>query len=473
MIRHRSDPMNSWRDRNPRALRGDCDLARYVLDVFKYDTPMLLRCKLHGKMFEFRDLRELMGKANDEKSGDRLAGLAAASALERAAARYVLSEVPLWALRESPAVPYESDEVTRVIDDAIDPTVYAEIKGWTVGELREWLLRDATSPEAIRRASTGMTGEMIAGVAKLMSNLDLALASARLRVVTRANTTLGLAGTLGSRLQPNHPIDDPETIRAEILEGLSFGCGDAVIGINPAIDTVDNVARLLELTQSIIDAEGAPAQNCVLAHVSTQMAALRAGAPMGLMFQSIAGTEGANASFGISLGLLDEARALAQAGSNVAGPNVLYFETGEGSELSAGAHNGWDQLTLEARCYCLARRYAPFMVNSVVGFIGPEYLRDARQIARAGLEDHFCAKLAGVPMGVDVCYTNHARADQNDLESLAILLAAAGCNFFMGVPGGDDPMLSYQSTSFHDTAALRQLLHLRPLPEFERWIENR
>ena len=434
---------------------------------------MLLRCKLHGKVFEFRDLRELMGKANDEKSGDRLAGVAASSAIERAAARYVLSEIPLWALRDSPAAPYDADEVTRLIDDAVDPTVYAEIKDWPVGELREWLLRDTTSPEAIRRASSGMTGEMIAGAAKLMSNLDLALASARLRVVTRANTTLGLAGTLGSRLQPNHPTDDPDVIRAEIMEGLSFGCGDAVIGINPAIDTVDNVARLLSLTQSIIAAAGAPTQNCVLAHVTTQMAALRAGAPMGLMFQSIAGTERANASFGISVGLLDEARGLAQAGSNVAGPNVMYFETGEGSELSAGAHNGWDQLTLEARCYCLARRYSPFMVNSVVGFIGPEYLRDARQIARAGLEDHFCAKLAGVPMGLDVCYTNHARADQNDLESLAILLAAAGCNFFMGVPGGDDPMLSYQSTSFHDTASLRQLLHLRPLPEFEQWMENR
>ena len=434
---------------------------------------MLLRCRLHGKSFAFRDLRELMGKANDEKSGDRLAGLAAESALERAAARYVLSEVPLWALRENPAVPYDQDEVTRVIDDAVDPTVYAEIKGWTVGELREWLLRDTTTPEAIRRASGGMTAEMIAAVARLMSNLDLALAAARLRVVTRANTTLGLPGTLAARLQPNHPTDDPDVIRAEIAEGLSFGCGDAVIGINPAIDTVDNVARLLTLTQGIIDADRVPTQNCVLAHVTTQMQALRAGAPMGLMFQSIAGTERANASFGISVGLLDEAHALARAGCNIAGPNVMYFETGEGSELSAGEHNGWDQLTLEARCYGLARRYAPFMVNSVVGFIGPEYLRDARQIARAGLEDHFCAKLTGVPMGVDVCYTNHARSDQNDLESLAILLAAAGCNFFMGVPGGDDPMLSYQSTSFHDTVSLRQLLRLRPAPEFERWMAER
>ncbi len=431
---------------------------------------MLLRCKLHGQTFQFRDLREVMGKASQEKSGDRLAGVAAASALERAAARYVLSEVPLWALRENPAVPYDEDEVTRVIDDAVDPVVYAEIRGWTVGELREWLLKDSTLPAEIRRASAGMTAEMIAAVAKLMSNLDLCLASARLRVVTRANTTLGLPGTLAARLQPNHPTDDGDAIRAEIMEGLSFGCGDAVIGINPARDSVDNVARLLELTQSIIDAENLPAQNCVLAHVTTQMRAMRQGAPLGLMFQSIAGTQRANASFGISVGLLDEAAALARAGSNVAGPNVMYFETGEGSELSADAHHGWDQLTLEARCYGLARRYSPFMVNSVVGFIGPEYLYDARQIARAGLEDHFCAKLTGLPMGVDVCYTNHARADQNDLESLAIQLAAAGCNFFMGVPGGDDPMLSYQSTSFHDIAALRQLLHLRPTPEFDAWL---
>lgn len=433
---------------------------------------MLLRAKLHGRVFEFRDLREVMGKAGEERSADRLAGVAAGSALERVAARYVLSEVPLWALRESPAVPYDQDEVTRVIDNAVDEAEYARIRGWTVGELREWILRDTSSPDDIRRASAALTAEMIAAVAKLMSNLDLAVASARLRVVTRANTTLGLPGTLGIRLQPNHPTDDGDVIEAEILEGLSFGCGDAVIGINPARDSVDNVARLLERTRQLIVARGAPAQNCVLAHVSSQIAAVRAGAPLGLMFQSIAGSQRANAAFGISVGLLDEAAALAREHSFVEGPNVLYFETGQGSALSADAHHGWDALTLEARAYGLARRYQPFMVNSVVGFIGPEYLYDARQITRAGLEDHFCAKLTGLPMGVDVCYTNHARADQNDLENLAILLAAAGCNFFMGVPGGDDPMLSYQSTSFHDAAALRQLLRLKPLPEFEAWMER-
>ncbi len=434
---------------------------------------MLLRCKLHGRSFEFPDIRVLMGKANEEKSGDQLAGVAAESALERAAAKYVLAHVPLWALRECPVVPKEQDEVTRVIEDMLDETVYREISSWTVGELREHLLRNSTSGDDMLRLGRGLTSEMIAAVTKLMGNMDLVLAAAKMRVVTVANNTLGGIGRLASRLQPNHPTDDVDGIRATIHDGLSYGSGDSVIGINPAIDTLDSVARLLEMTHREIERLHIPTQNCVLAHVSTQMAAMRAGAPAGLVFQSIAGTQRGNESFGISVGLLDEAQALAQTHSTVRGPNKLYFESGEGSELSANAHHGWDQLTLEARCYGLARRYAPFQVNSVVGFIGPEYLYDARQITRAGLEDHFMGKLHGLGMGCDACYTNHARADQNDLENLAMLLSAAGCNYFMGVPQGDDPMLSYQSTSFHDAPSLRQIFGLRPLPEFEAWLEQR
>ncbi len=431
---------------------------------------MLLRCKLFGKTYEFRDLRELMGKANEEKSGDQLAGVAASSALERVAAKYVLSEAPLSALYENPVVPYDQDEVTRVIMDAVDQNVYAQIKSWTVGQLREWILDNRTTNQDIRRVSNGLTSEMIAAVAKLMSNMDLVLAASKIRVVTHANNTMGEMGRLASRNQPNHPTDDPDGIRAEIYEGLSYGSGDSVIGINPVDDSLTSVQRLLDMSYKVIQDWKIPTQNCVLAHVTTQMEALKRGSPMGLVFQSIAGSQKGNESFGISVGMLDEAYALAKKYCVVPGPNYMYFETGEGAELSADAHHGWDQLTLEARCYGLAKRYAPFQVNSVVGFIGPEYLYDARQITRAGLEDHFCAKLTGISMGCDACYTNHARADQNSLENLSILLAAAGCNFFMGVPMGDDPMLAYQSNSFHDAPSLRQILKLRPLPEFENWL---
>ena len=433
---------------------------------------MLLRTKLFGKIYEFPDLRLLMGKANEEKSGDRLAGVAAESAAERVAARLVLAEVPLRALREQPVVPYEEDEVTRVIQDAVDETAYAEIRDWTVGELREWLLADSSSGEMIRQVSAGLTAEMIAAVTKLMSNLDLVYGAQKLRVTAHCANTIGLPGTLASRNQPNHPTDSPEGIRAAIYEGLSYGSGDSVIGINPVDDSYNSVARLLEMTHDIIRTWEIPTQNCVLAHVTTQMRCLRAGVPVGLVFQSIAGSQRGNESFGISVGLLDEAYALAQQHCIPAGPNFMYFETGQGSALSADAHHGWDQLTLEARNYGLARRYNPFQVNTVVGFIGPEYLYDARQIQRAGLEDHFMGKLTGLPMGCDACYTNHARADQNDIESLAVLLTAAGCNYFMGVPMGDDSMLSYQCTSYHDTAALRQAFRLRPAPEFERWLED-
>ena len=414
-----------------------------------------------------------MGKANEPKSGDQLAGVAAESAVERAAARFVLAEVPLHALRECPAVPYEADEVTRVLQDAVDEGAYGEIKTWTVSALREWLLADTSSGEEITRVSAGLTAEMIAAVTKLMSNLDLVYAAAKIRVTAHCNTTIGLAGTLAARIQPNHPTDSSEGIRASIYEGLSYGSGDAVIGINPADDSDASVSRLLWMTDAIVEGWQIPTQTCVLAHVTTQMRCLESGVPSGLVFQSLAGSEAGNRSFGISVPLLDEAHALARARCRARGPNVMYFETGQGSALSAEAHHGWDQLVLEARCYGLARRYQPFLVNTVVGFIGPEYLYDARQITRAGLEDHFMGKLSGLPMGCDACYTNHARADQNDIENLAMLLTAAGCNYFMGVPMADDAMLSYQSTSYHDIAALRQLFRLRPTPEFERWLEAR
>jgi ethanolamine ammonia-lyase large subunit len=433
---------------------------------------MILRTKLFSKTYEFPDLRTLMGKANEEKSGDRLAGLAAETTAERAAAKLVLAAVPLWALKESPVAPYESDEVTRLIQDAVDPLIYEEIKGWTVGELREWILKETTTAAEIKRVSNGLTAEMIAGVAKIMSNLDLIFAASKIRIEKHCNNSIGRAGSLSSRLQPNHPIDSPEGIRASIYEGLSYGSGDAVIGINPSDDSYGSVARLLDMTYEIIKDWEIPTQNCVLAHVTTQMQCLKNGSPVGLVFQSICGSQLGNESFGISVGLLDEASELAKKYCFPKGPNFMYFETGQGSALSANAHHGWDQVTLEARNYGLAKRYDPFQVNTVVGFIGPEYLYDTQQITRAGLEDHFMGKLTGISMGCDACYTNHARTDQNGIENLAVLLSAAGCNFFMGLPMADDSMLSYQSTSFHDTATLRQLLKLHPSPEYEVWLEE-
>jgi ethanolamine ammonia-lyase large subunit len=433
---------------------------------------MLLRTRLFGKTYEFPDLRVLMGKANEEKSGDQLAGLAAETTAERAAAKLVLAQVPLHAFYENPVVPAAQDEVTRVIFDGLNQTSYAEIKDWTVGELREWLLDDEIQIEQISRISNGLTAEMIAAVTKLMSNMDLVYAASKIRVVRHCVNTIGLAGTLSSRLQPNHPTDSPEGIRASIYEGLSYGSGDSVIGINPVDDSYASVARLLDMTYDIVQDWEIPTQTCVLAHVTTQMRCMQSGSPVGLVFQSICGSQIGNESFGISVGMLDEAYQLAKKYCYPAGPHFMYFETGQGSALSANAHHGWDQLTLEARNYGLAKRYAPFQVNTVVGFIGPEYLYNTEQIHRAGLEDHFMGKLTGISMGCDVCYTNHARTDQNSGENLAILLTAAGCNFFMGVPLADDSMLSYQSTSFHDTAALRRIFNLRPAPEFEHWMEN-
>jgi ethanolamine ammonia-lyase large subunit len=422
--------------------------------------------------FAFRDLRELMACASDPRSGDVLAGVAAASSEQRVAAKRALADVPLRRFVEEPLIPPERDELTRVFLAEQDGGAFRGLADLGVGELREQLvaLPPGADVAALRRA---LLPEMAAAVARLCSNLDLALAARRLPVVVRGRTTLGLEGRLASRIQPNHPADSAEGVRASILEGLAYGSGDAVIGINPAEDRLEVVQRLARAIDDCATPLGVPTHACVLAHVTTQMRALEAGAPLDLLFQSVAGTEAANRAFGIDLALLDAADALARERSRLRGAPVWYFETGQGSELSSGAHEGVDQLTLEARCYGVARRYRPLLVNTVVGFIGPEYLYDARQIARAALEDHFMGKLLGLPMGADVCYTNHAEADQNDLESTAIQLAAAGCNYFMGVPLGDDCMLHYQSTSYHDVAALRELLGLRPAPELEAWLEAR
>lgn len=431
-----------------------------------------LKTRLFGKTYQFSSIKEVLAKANEEKSGDKLAGIAASSVTERIAAKEVLSNLTLQDLRNNPVVPYETDEVTRVIQDSVNERIYNEIKNWTVEELREWILNEKTTGEDIKRISRGLTSEMIAAVAKLMSNLDLIYGASKIRISAHCNTTIGLKGTLASRLQPNHPTDDIDGIMVSIMEGLSYGVGDAVIGLNPVDDTVDNVYKILKKFDEFKRKWEIPTQICVLAHVTTQMECIRKGAPTDLIFQSIAGSQKGNEAFGISVKLLDEAYELALKEGTATGPNVMYFETGQGSELSSDSHHGADQVTMEARCYGLAKRYNPFMVNTVVGFIGPEYLYDSKQVIRAGLEDHFMGKLTGIPMGVDACYTNHMKADQNDIENLAVLLTAAGCNYFMGIPAGDDVMLNYQCTGYHETPTLRELLGLRPIKEFEVWLEK-
>jgi len=399
-----------------------------------------------------------------------LAGLAAASAEERARAQIQLADVPLRRFLNEPLIPYETDEVTRSICDSHDATAFAPIASLTVGEFREFLLAEETTGEVLASISAGLMPEMVAAVSKIMRVQDLVTAAAKRRVITRFRDTIGLAGRLSTRLQPNHPTDDPRAIAASILDGLLYGNGDAVIGVNPASDDLGTVETLLRALDRIREVVEAPTQVCVLAHVTTQMDALLRGVPVDLVFQSIAGTEAANRAFGVSLSLLDEAWQAAR--ERHPGANVMYFETGQGSALSASAHGGLDQQTCEARAYAVARRYQPLLVNSVVGFIGPEYLYDGKQILRAGVEDHFCGKLLGLPMGCDICYTNHAEADQDDMDVLLSVLGIAGCNYIMGVPGADDIMLSYQSTSFHDALYLRSLLKLRPAPEFETWLER-
>ncbi len=433
---------------------------------------MKLKTLLFGKTYAFRDVKDVLAKANEPKSGDRLAGLAAESAQERVAAKAVLAELLLRDLRENPAVPYEQDEVTRIIQDDLNERIYAEMQNWTVSDLREWILSETTTTADLRRASRGLTGEMVAAVCKLMSDLDLIYAARKIPVTAHCNTTIGLPGTLSCRLQPNHPTDDVDGILASLLEGLSFGAGDAVIGLNPSGDTAESVRRVLTRFDEVRRRHGIPTQICVLAHVTTQMRAIESGAPADLIFQSIAGSQKGNTAFGFDAATIEQARQLALTQGTAEGPNVLYFETGQGSELSSEAHFGTDQVTMEARCYGFARHFSPFLVNTVVGFIGPEYLYDARQVMRAGLEDHFMGKLSGIPMGCDACYTNHMKADQNDIEKLAVLLTAAGCNYFMGIPHGDDVMLNYQTTGFRETAALRELFGLTAIAPFQRWLER-
>lgn len=433
---------------------------------------MRLHTRLFGQDYVFENLYDVMAKANEEKSGDELAGIAARSTKERVAAKEVLSNIKLKEFKENPAVPYDQDEVTRIIIDALNLKVYEEIKEWTVGELREWLLATENGDREIQWIRRGLTSEMISAVTKLMSNLDLIRAASKIQVKKHCNTTIGGKGILAARLQPNHTTDDPDGIMISLLEGLSYGVGDALIGLNPVDDTVDSVVRVLQRFDEIKKKFHIPTQICVLAHVTTQMEAIRKGAPTDLIFQSIAGSQKSNEAFGITGDMIEEARQLALTHGTAAGPNVMYFETGQGSELSSDGHNGVDQLTMEARCYGFAKKYDPFIVNTVVGFIGPEYLYDSKQVTRAGLEDHFMGKLHGLSMGVDVCYTNHMKADQNDIENLAVLLTAAGCNYFMGVPAGDDIMLNYQTTGYHDIQTLRETLNVKPIKEFEEWLEK-
>jgi len=426
--------------------------------------------------FVFSDLREVFAKANEEKSGDHLAGIAARSERERVAAKRQLADLPLAEIVAQPLIDPAEDDVSRLILETYDQEAFQPFKSLTVGEFREHILDDPTGEKELKRIQRAIIPEIAAAAAKIMSNKDLVLAAAKIRNVTRCRNTMGERGVLGIRAQPNHPVDDLGGILLAAFEGLLYGCGDAVIGVNPASDSVETVGAILRALDRLVDTYKVPTQTCCLAHISAQLAAMERGAPVDLLFQSIAGTEKANRSFGVSISMLREGRERTlehHRARDVAwkGTNVMYFETGQGSALSAEAHHGVDQLTLEARAYGVARVFDPFIVNSVVGFIGPEYLYDERQIIRAGLEDHFMGKLLGLPMGCDVCYTNHAAADQNSADNLLLLLGAAGCNYFMGVPCSDDVMLNYQSTSFHDALAVRRLFHLRPAPEFLAWLE--
>lgn len=426
-----------------------------------------------GETWRFDSLREVMAKASPARSGDFLAGVAAASDAERVAAQMTLADIPLKQFLDEALIPYEDDEVTRLIIDSHDRAAFAPVSHLTVGGFRDWLLSEQVDEAALRALAPGLTPEMAAAVSKIMRVQDLVLVAQKIRVITRFRNTIGLRGRMATRLQPNHPTDDPAGIAASILDGLLYGNGDAVIGINPATDSMAGIAELLKMLDAIIQRYEIPTQACVLTHVTTSIEAIERGVPLDLVFQSIAGTEAANASFGISLKILQEGyeAGLSQKRGTL-GDNLMYFETGQGSALSANAHHGVDQQTCEARAYAVARAYKPLLVNTVVGFIGPEYLYNGKQIIRAGLEDHFCGKLLGVPMGCDICYTNHAEADQDDMDMLLTLLGVAGINFIMGIPGSDDVMLNYQTTSFHDALYARQTLGLKPAPEFEAWLER-
>lgn len=425
-----------------------------------------------GEKYNFKSLKDVMAKANEEKSGDKLAGIAAETVQQRIAAKAVLSELLVKDIRENPLVPQENDEVSRIIEGDINEQIYGEIKNWSIEQLREYILSNDTGDRELKRLSKGMNSEIIAAVTKLMSNLDLVHAANKVEILSTCNITIGQKGTLSSRLQPNHPTDNIDGIIASLKEGLSYGIGDAVIGINPVDDSVESVKKVLTATKEFINDWSIPTQNCVLAHITTQMKAIKQGAPADMIFQSIAGTEIANRSFGISADLIREAEELIKKQGTGTGPNLFYFETGQGSELSAEAHMGIDQVTLESRNYGFARHFNPYIVNTVVGFIGPEYLYNNKQVIRAGLEDHFMGKMHGIPMGVDICYTNHIKADQNDVEDLSVLLTAAGVNFIIAAPMGDDVMLNYQSMSFHDVATLLQTFGKKPAPEYLAWLEK-
>ncbi|WP_116133518.1 ethanolamine ammonia-lyase subunit EutB [Tropicimonas sp. IMCC34043] len=433
----------------------------------------LYRTAFGGETFRFGSLRETLAAATPLRSGDELAGIAAASETARVAAQAVLADLPLTTFLSEAVIPYETDEVTRLIFDSHDDAAFAPVRSMTVGGFRDWLLSDAATPAQVTALAPGLTPEMVAATAKLMRNRDLISAARKAPVTAAFRTTLGLPGRIGSRLQPNHPSDDLQGIAAGILDGLTYGVGDAVIGINPATDNIPNAIALIEMLDELRQRYEIPTQSCVLTHITNAIEIMARGAPIDLVFQSVAGTEAANDGFGVSLSVLDEAYdAALSLGRGTTGQNVMYFETGQGSALSADAHHGVDQQTLEARAHAVARRYRPLLVNTVVGFIGPEYLYDGKQIIRAGLEDHFCGKLLGLPMGVDVCYTNHAEADQNDMDVLMTLLADAGVTFLIAVPGSDDIMLNYQSLSFHDIVYLRNTFGLRAAPEFEAWLER-
>lgn len=433
---------------------------------------MKLSTVLAGKTFQFRSVKDVLAKANEVKSGDTLAGIAAETDLERIAAKEVLSNLLVRDLRENPVVPYEEDEVTRINQDSIDPAVYNPIANWTIAQLREYILSYQTTEEDIKRLSRGLTSEVVAGVCKLMTNLDLIYGANKIRVTATCNTTIGRRGCLSTRLQPNHPTDNVDGITASLFEGLSYGCGDALLGLNPVNDTSTSLGEVLRRFDEVKNRFEIPTQICVLGHITTQVEAVKNGAPTDMIFQSIAGSQKGNSAFGFSSDTVREALALLKERGTAKGPDVMYFETGQGSELSSDAHYGADQVTMEARCYGFAREFHPFMVNTVVGFIGPEYLYDSRQVIRAGLEDHFMGKLTGVPMGCDCCYTNHMMADQNDIENLSLLLSSAGVNYILGVPTSDDVMLNYQTNAYHDANTIREVLGLRPIREFEQWLEK-
>ncbi|TGE28484.1 ethanolamine ammonia-lyase subunit EutB [Hymenobacter metallicola] len=428
---------------------------------------------IRQRTYRFPDLKTLLARASPPRSGDGLAGVMADTYEERVAAQLALADVPLRTFLNEALVPYEHDEVTRLILDTHDAAAFAPVSHFTVGQLRDWLLSEAATPASLQQLAPGLTPEMVAAVSKLMRNQELIAVARQCEVVTQFRNTLGLRGHLATRLQPNHPTDDARGIAASLVDGLLYGSGDAVLGINPATDNPRVVRQLLEMLDAVREQYQIPTQTCVLSHLTTTLALIEQGAPVDLAFQSIGGTEATNTSFGVNLSLLQEAHeATLSLHRGTLGQHVMYFETGQGSSLSANAHHGLDQQTCEARAYAVARRFAPLLVNTVVGFIGPEYLYDGKQIIRAGLEDHFCGKLLGLPMGVDVCYTNHAEADQDDMDTLLTLLGVAGCNYIMGIPGADDIMLGYQSTSFHDALYVRQVLGLRPAPEFEAWLQQ-